>query len=85
MLGAFSTPATAEKFRPEMQQLAAALLSAVEKLLARLGVSRADAKTRAEDFLADVQGSLVLTAISGTPRTFSRRLAAAMARLGAGV
>jgi TetR/AcrR family transcriptional regulator, lmrAB and yxaGH operons repressor len=83
MLGAFSTTATAEKFRPEMQQLAAALLEAVEKLLARLGASCADAKARAEDFLADVQGSLVLTAISGSPRTFSRRLAAAVARLGA--
>jgi TetR/AcrR family transcriptional regulator, lmrAB and yxaGH operons repressor len=82
VLGAFSTPATALKFRPEMQSLVALLLSSVERLAVRLGASRAGAKARAEDFVADVQGSLVLAAISGKPRTFVRRLAVAIGRLG---
>ncbi len=81
MLGAFSTPATAEKFRPEMQKLATALQSSVEKLIMGSGVLRPEAKQRAEDFLADVQGSLVLTAISGSPRTFVRRLSKAIEKL----
>ena len=81
VLGAFSMPATASRFRPELQSLLAVLMSAVERLAARLGANPAGAKARAEDFVADLQGSLVLAAISGTQRTFVRRLKAAIAHL----
>lgn len=81
VLGAFSMPAIANRFRPELQGLLAVLECAVERLAVRLGAEPADAKARAEDFVADLQGSLVLAAISGTQRTFVRRLKAAIARL----
>ncbi len=50
LLGAFSMPATAEKFRTEMRQLAAVLLRAVEKLIVQLSVSHAEAKIHDENF-----------------------------------
>jgi TetR/AcrR family transcriptional regulator, lmrAB and yxaGH operons repressor len=81
LLGAFAAPDTAARFRPEMQQLLDGLLSAIATVLVRLGRTKTQAQRAAEDFLADLQGSLVITAVSGEPRTFARRLKAAVDRL----
>jgi AcrR family transcriptional regulator len=82
LLGAFAVPATAERFRPEMQELLAHFRASVAELLQGRGLSAAEAQTRSEDFIADMEGSLILASIAGDGSTFSRRLARAIARLG---
>jgi TetR/AcrR family transcriptional regulator, lmrAB and yxaGH operons repressor len=81
ILGAFSSLATAAKFRSELQVVTAVILSCIERLAHRLGAPKADARRRAENFLADLQGSLVLAAIADSPRLFARRLAVAITTL----
>jgi TetR/AcrR family transcriptional regulator, lmrAB and yxaGH operons repressor len=81
ILGAFSSPTTAQRFQVELQALTALLLGSIEALAVRLGASRREARRRAEDLLADVQGSLVLAAIQASDDLFARRLKAAMVRL----
>jgi TetR/AcrR family transcriptional regulator, lmrAB and yxaGH operons repressor len=81
ILGAFAAPSTAARFRLQMQQLASVFQSAVERLLIRKGSNKARSKLCAEDFLADVQGSLIISSIAGEPKLFVRRLKKAVERL----
>jgi AcrR family transcriptional regulator len=82
LLGAFAVPATAERFRPEMQALLAGFKAGLAELLGRLGIPAEAAQERGEDFISDLEGSLILASIAGDGATFTRRLKAAVRRLG---
>jgi TetR/AcrR family transcriptional regulator, lmrAB and yxaGH operons repressor len=81
LLGAFAVPGTAARFRPELQNLLQGFMHALTSILTRAGQPKAQAQQRAEDFVADLQGSLVLATVSGEPRVFARRLKLAAEQL----
>jgi TetR/AcrR family transcriptional regulator, lmrAB and yxaGH operons repressor len=83
LLGAFAMQHSADRFRTEMQALVKGVTAALISVQLRLGVPKKQALARTEDFLADLQGSLILAAVSGKPAAFKRRLKAAISRLGA--
>lgn len=82
LLGAFAVPATAERFRPEMQTLLERFQSGLMAVVMRLGLGKREARRRAEDFIVDLEGSLILASISQDTRAFNRRLARAVKALG---
>lgn len=81
IFGAFSVPETAARFRPELQTMLKRITQSICQSSALAGVSRSQAKQNAEDFLADLQGTLILSSISPGKRRFNMRIQSAVARL----
>lgn len=81
LLGAFAVPNVVERFRDELQALYRAFARTINAIQRDSALTSKDKHRRTEDFIVDLEGSLIFAAVSGQSSAFSRRLKAALARL----
>lgn len=81
LIGVFSVPEIAARFRPELQQMLRCITDSICGFLRRLGFTKIQATLKADDFLADLQGSLVLSSINADANQFDKRMKRALVRL----
>ena len=72
VLGAFSLGKSRETFRPELQDIFGLMIDALAGTLRQAGIAPAEARRRAEDAVAAIQGSLVLACGAGETAAFRR-------------